>query len=424
MNRLQETVWSLSSLSIYRGLLDCPVTGSYYRLLQAAAQLDLENPLPFFDAWGAFFGVACDGHAEGNLSGVITDGALYDDNCFSRAGAAGETVSDGLRHGVERELDILRRAAAWTPEEILEESGAAALPLSKTLPRWETGAPVSQLQGDLTGCVDRLLDFYRHHGCGKFVKYRAFIWREQSILPVEYPDKIALSDLKGYQYQRGQVLDNTTLFLEGLPANNCLLYGDRGTGKSSTVKAIMNEYHDRGLRVIEMPKESLMEFPYLVDQIAGLPLKFIIFIDDLSFSKQDETYASLKAVLEGGVASRPDNTLIYATSNRRHLLRETFSDREGDEVHRNDTIEESLSLADRFGLSVNFSHPDKQTYLALIASMAEQRGLSDYLPQLQQEAEQWALQRGGRSPRCATQYMNHAEAVIRDKEARAAGGAR
>ena len=156
-----------------------------------------------------------------------------------------------------------------------------------------------------------------------------------------------------------------------------------------------------------------MEFPYLVDQIAGLPLKFIIFIDDLSFSHQDETYASLKAVLEGGVAARPDNTLIYATSNRRHLVRESFADRDGDEVHHRDTIEESLSLADRFGLNVNFSHPGKQEYLALIRELAEQRGLLEHLPTLEREAEQWALTRGGRSPRCAVQYMDQAEAKIR-----------
>lgn len=413
MENLQETVLALSSLSVYRGLLDCPVTGSYYRLLQAAVAFDKAAPQPFFTAWGQFFGMACAYGAEENLSGVITDGALYDDNIFSRAGAGGTAVSDSLRRAVERDLAILLAAVRLSPEEILVQSGADQLALSRSLPRWRTGEPVAELRGDLSQCVDQLLAFYGRRGCGKFVKHRAFIWRDKAILPVEYPDKITLSDLKGYSFQRELVLENTTLFLQGLPANNCLLYGDRGTGKSSTVKAIMNEYHTKGLRVIEMPKESLMEFPYLVDQIAGLPLKFIIFIDDLSFSKQDETYASLKAVLEGGVAARPDNTLIYATSNRRHLLRETFSDREGDEVHRNDTIEESLSLADRFGLSVNFSHPDKQAYLALIRSMAEQRGLLEYLPQLEQGAEQWALTRGGRSPRCATQFMNQAEAKLR-----------
>ena len=234
-------------------------------------------------------------------------------------------------------------------------------------------------------------------------------------MPVEHPDRTNMSDLKGYDLQRGMVVDNTVAFLKGLPANNCLLYGDRGTGKSSTVKAILNTYYTQRLRVIEMPKESLMEFPQLVDQIAGLPMKFIIFIDDLSFSQQDTTYASLKAVLEGGLAARPQNTLIYATSNRRHLVRETFSDRAGDEVHRGDTIQESLSLADRFGLSVNFMLPDKARYLEIIGKLAEQRGLEAYLPELEMLAERWATARGGRSPRCATQFIDAAEAAIRQK---------
>ena len=222
-----------------------------------------------------------------------------------------------------------------------------------------------------------------------------------------------MSDLKGYEEPRQLVIDNTESFLNGLPANNCLLYGDRGTGKSSTIKAILNQYYTQGLRVIEMPKEFLMDFPDLVAQIAYLPMKFIIFIDDLSFSHQDDTYASLKAVLEGGVAARPENTLIYATSNRRHLVRETFSDRAGDEIHHGDTIQESLSLADRFGLSVNFSLPSKEKYLSIVEELAKQRGLEEYIDQLKLGAEQWAIARGGRSPRCARQFMNSAEAKIK-----------
>ena len=231
-----------------------------------------------------------------------------------------------------------------------------------------------------------------------------------------HPDPTTLRDLKGYEIQRRMAIDNTVSFLVGLPANNCLLYGDRGTGKSSTVKAILNEYYTRGLRVIEIPKESLMDFPRLVDEIAALPMKFIIFIDDLSFSNQDDTYAALKAVLEGGLAARPENALIYATSNRRHLLRETFSDREGDEVHKGDTIQESLSLADRFGLSIHFSSPDKWRYLEIVRQLAVQRGLEDHLEELDLLAERWATERGGRSPRCARQFIDDAESKVRRGE--------
>ncbi|MFQ9952065.1 MAG: ATP-binding protein, partial [Clostridium sp.] len=214
-----------------------------------------------------------------------------------------------------------------------------------------------------------------------------------------------LRSLKGYEIPRSLVEDNTVAFLEGLSCNNCLLYGDRGTGKSSTVKALLNAYYPKGLRMVEMPKERLCDFPQLVDQIAALPLRFIIFIDDLSFSQQDDTFAALKAVLEGGLAARPENALIYATSNRRHLLRECFSDREGDEIHRSDTIQESLSLADRFGLSVNFSVPDKSAFLDIVHALAKERKLVIAEDELESGAERWALERGGRSPRCARQYI-------------------
>ena len=158
-------------------------------------------------------------------------------------------------------------------------------------------------------------------------------------------------------------VNNTRALLDGFEANNMLLYGDRGTGKSSTVKALLNEYAGQGLRMVEMPKEYLRELPDLTGRLARIPLKFIVFIDDLSFSDGDDNFAALKAVLEGGLASRPQNVVIYATSNRRHLLRETFSDRGGDEVHRADTVQEAVSLSDRFGISLTFLMPDKQKFL-------------------------------------------------------------
>jgi predicted AAA+ superfamily ATPase len=229
---------------------------------------------------------------------------------------------------------------------------------------------------------------------------------------VAHPDKQKMNQLKGYEVQRQMAIDNTVAFLKGYPANNCLLYGDRGTGKSSTVKALLNEFYPQGLRVIEMPKEYLMDFPYLVDQIAEIPMKFIIFIDDLSFSQQDSTYAALKSVLQGGLAARPDNSLIYATSNRRHLLRESFSDRDGDEVHQSDTIQESLSLADRFGLSINFMLPDKVRFLEIVDQLAYQLDLKEYIPLLESGAERWATVHGGRSPRVAQQYIRDAQAKL------------
>lgn len=214
-----------------------------------------------------------------------------------------------------------------------------------------------------------------------------------------------MESFTGYEIQRDKVVDNTKSFIEGKSCNNCLLYGDKGTGKSSTVKAIANDFRKDGLRIVEIPKERLIDFPILVDKIAALPMKFIIFIDDLSFQKQDQSYTTLKAVLEGGLAARPDNALIYATSNRRHLVKESFSDRTDDDVNTRDNMQESLSLSDRFGLAVCYSIPTKQEYIDIVFALAKQKGVDMPEKELEMGAERFALSRGGRSPRCAKQYV-------------------
>lgn len=411
MDRIRQAAMKMASLSVYRGILNRTVPQAFYRLLWAGTEQD------FLNAWGNFCAVLCERGYEENFSGCLTGTALYDENAFSLAAAAGGTeFSPSMLGAVERDLRIVRELSFLTPRDFLENCAFRAELSQLDLPVWRTGEPVETLRGDLREGIRKMAEYYRANGCGMYARYRAFIWRGQSIEPVAYPDSTRMADLKGYEVPRKLAVDNTLAFLNGLPANNCLLYGDRGTGKSSTVKAMLNEYYHRGLRVIEMPKESLMDFPLLVDRIAAIPMKFIIFIDDLSFSRQNDTYAALKAVLEGGLAARPENTLIYATSNRRHLVRETFSDRDGDEVHRGDTIQESLSLADRFGLSIAFMLPDKERYLEIVRQLARQRGLEAFLPELEKGAERWATERGGRSPRCAKQYIRHAEAYLRRGE--------
>jgi len=410
MNKMKQAAMEMASLSIYKGILNRTVPKAFYQLLWSADKSEQE----FLNAWGNFFAVLCERGCSENLAECITSTALYDENSFSLAAAEGKTeFPQTLTAALERDLQIILNISSVTPQELLTGCKFEKEIQALQLPLWKTGEPVSVLKGDLKDCIGKMTEYYRNNGCGMYARYRAFIWRNKRIEPVAYPDKTTLADLKGYELQRGLAIENTLSFLQGFPANNCLLYGDRGTGKSSTVKALLNEYYPQGLRVIEMPKEFLMDFPLLVDQIAAIPMKFIIFIDDLSFSKQNDTYAALKAVLEGGLAARPDNTLIYATSNRRHLVRETFSDREGDEVHRGDTIQESLSLADRFGLSINFSLPDKARFLEIVRQLSKQRSLDNYIEELEAGAERWATERGGRSPRCARQYINDAEARIR-----------
>lgn len=407
MNQIQEAKLQIASLSIYRGILERSVPKAFFNLLKASQE---DDEVHFLNAWGEFFSILGCRNSAANFAQAFTEPILYDENAFSLAAASGRQVSPSVQSAALRDLKILTKAAQITPQELLSGSRFANLE-ELILPLWENGEAVSLLQQEPQDCLAQLNDFYAKNGCGRFARNHAFIWRNGTLSPVRHTDPTRLDELKGYELQRGMVLENTRAFLQDLPANNCLLYGDRGTGKSSTVKALLHEFPT--LRLIEMPKAEIPHFPDLVGLLAELPMKFIIFIDDLSFSRQDDTYAALKAVLEGGLAARPENTLIYATSNRRHLLRETFSDREGDEIHRTDTLQESLSLADRFGLSVRFMLPDKAQFLDIVEKMVRQRGLEEQLPQLLIGAERFATERAGRSPRCARQYLRQAEAKIR-----------
>ena len=267
------------------------------------------------------------------------------------------------------------------------------------MPRYEIEAlDFSKIYADRVLAVDKL-------GYGIYAAYHVFVVKDGELVPVEFPDTVRLSQLSGYRAERQEVIDNTMALLRGKPANNVLLYGDCGTGKSSTVKAIANEYADRGLRLIELKKKQLHEIPNIVRHISRNPLKFIVFIDDLSFTEDDDDFAALKAILEGSVSSTASNLVIYATSNRRHMVHETFSSREGDEVHRNDTMQEMLSLSERFGLRVIFRKPDKKLYLSVVRDIADQYGITMPEQELIARAEQYALARGGRSPRAAKQFV-------------------
>lgn len=403
----------LSALSVYNGLLRDDLICSLGNLLGSMNK----SPDEFAMNWGRFFSLlsAEDCRAE-SLSDAIYNKAVYDDNVFTRSAAGGEIFGGGADKSwsdgrtldaVHKDLATLSMLAALTPETVIEsyprrhEFGDNPFDI---LPRWDCGSAKITYNG--------IVKFHMANGCGEYAKYIAFVRRSGRSIPITNPDIISLDSLKGYEEVRQPVVDNTIAFLSGLPANNCLLYGDRGTGKSSTVKALLNEYCDKGLRLIELPKQYLNEYPDIVQEIAGLPLKFIIFIDDLSFQAGDENYAALKGVLEGGIASRPDNALIYATTNRRHMLNETFSDRRGDEIHAADTIQESLSLSDRFGVQVTFLAPDRANYYRIIHALAMERHFNVDPVELEMAAERWAIGKGGRSPRTAVQFIDDAEARL------------
>ena len=202
-------------------------------------------------------------------------------------------------------------------------------------------------------------------------------------------------------------MDNTKALLDGKPAANILLTGDAGTGKSSTVKAIANELFNEGLRVVEVRKDQLFSIPKVLDELSGNPLKFVLFIDDLSFQNDDDNFNTLKAVLEGSVTAKSNNVVIYATSNRRHIIKEKFSDREGDDIHRNDTMQELVSLSERFGIHITFSKPDKATFLHIVHHLADENGITMPSAELELLAERFALERGGRSARLARQFIDN-----------------
>lgn len=260
-------------------------------------------------------------------------------------------------------------------------------------------------------------DFYKKFGVGMFGLNKAFrIETDQHCINMTFRaitnmHKVTLDDLVGYESQKRALVENTEAFVNGKGANNLLLYGDSGTGKSTSIKAIVNQYYDRGLRMIEIYKHQFRELSAVISAIKNRNYRFIIYIDDLSFEEHETEYKFLKAVIEGGVETRPENILIYATSNRRHLIRETWNDRSDMEhngdVHRSDTMEEKLSLSSRFGITINYSSPDKTKFLEIVKTLAIREGIEIEEEKLFLEANKWELRHGGFSGRTARQFIDY-----------------
>ena len=256
---------------------------------------------------------------------------------------------------------------------------------------------------------EEIFESYRKKGCGQFALGRAFHWEKGQLTQVKHSDPIDQRDMIGYEFQRNAVVENTRVMLSGKPTNNVLLYGDSGTGKSATVKSLVNIPEFYNLRLIEIAKNSLDELTELIRQISRHTQKFIIYIDDLSFEQEDKGFSALKTALEGGLERRPDNVAIYVTSNRRHMIRESFSDRQGDDVHVRETMEERTSLSERFGLRLSYLALDKKKYQDMVLSMCHRMGLDLPDNQILVEANRWEIQHGGRTPRVALQLVEKLE---------------
>ncbi|MEQ8154239.1 MAG: ATP-binding protein [Clostridiaceae bacterium] len=410
------------SLSIYRGLLEDPVIGKLYKLAEGMAS---DNG--FFEClslYNDFYYELMEKNQGYSLKDYIIKSILFSENVYGRIAQRDDfnDINREILRAVKNDLNTLKLIADFTYSDVQklfkDENASYEFSCWNTALRVRSGNVYQWMldkffEYDRWGeLVEELATFHKENGCGIFSRYRGFVWEENKLQGVISLDPVRLKDLVKYDRQKKIVVDNTLAFINGHPANNVLLYGSRGTGKSSTVKALLNEYYTRGLRIIEIPKPYLNTFPRLIRKIKELPQKFILFIDDLAFEDSEETYTALKAVLEGGLESRPQNVIIYATSNRRHLIKEKFSDREGmsnggdDEVHAYDSMQEKLSLADRFGITVTFSAPNQREYLEIVGELVKERNIDIPKEELDRKAIQWEMSYNGRSPRTAKQFVD------------------
>ncbi len=356
-------------------------------------KLDLNNQAIALKYYSEFVGELYE-KSGGNLSDHIINLILDDQNVYSKSLSLKREVPASLKECLAKELDTLSQLSLLQSTTLKQKIGYEGFLLEYTV----TEHDFEKLY------LERISQIHQK-GFGKFAKHSTFMLEDETLIPVQKPDKTSLSDLMGYRAQRRQVIDNTKALINGNRAANILLYGDAGTGKSATVKALANDMFDQGLRLIEIKKSQYSRIPKLMDTLSTNPLKFILFIDDLSFSKDDDDFSSLKAILEGSVSSKSDNITIYATSNRRHFVKESFSERDGDDLHFSETMEEISSLSDRFGLTITFSRPNKEEYLSIVFELAEKLGLNVSHDQLSVKAEAFAIRRSGRSPRVAKHFV-------------------
>ncbi|MCQ2486467.1 MAG: ATP-binding protein [Clostridia bacterium] len=387
INKL-DLLAQIKSVLVFRGVVNAPVMKALVSFLECeeTGAVAVEKYVDFVSAlyeYGTSF------------TDYLLDAAVTDENAYVKMVANGKEVPEAIADCAENELSILGE---------LSELDCKTL---QSLTAYEGKLPAYEITDiDFAECYRKRIADISKNGYGIYSKYVMFRVVDGAIVPVTSPDHISIMSLYGYEKEREKLIVNTKALLEGKPAANTLLYGDAGTGKSSSVKAVTNMLAPEGLRLIELKKNQLWEIPAVLEQLRDNPLKFIIFIDDLSFNKDDDNFSGLKAILEGSASAKSSNTVIYATSNRRHLVKENFSDREGDDVHRNDTMQEMLSLSNRFGLTILFQRPNNDLYQRIVSGLAEAKGITIPENELYVKASAFAIRHGGRSPRVAEQFIN------------------
>lgn len=388
-NKLNNLNTKLNSLTVFRQLLNDPVIVNFQYLADTLNTKDTQEQV---DAYCEFTSALYQESA--NLSTYIHKLIRNDENFYVKNKAGGKDVSPVIEISLGAELETLEELAGVTSASIKD-----AIDFKGFLPDWENS--YLNLYEDYKERIEML----PVTGYGVYAKFSTFHLEDGKIVPVHHPDPQSLDMLFGYERERNMIIRNTEALINGEGASNMLLYGDAGTGKSSTIKAVCNHFASKGLRLLEIKKNELYRIPYVVEELSANPLKFVIFIDDLSFTANDDNFSALKAILEGSVTTCGNNIAIYATSNRRHLVKENMSDRNGDELHINDTLQETMSLAARFGLTITYQRPEKDQYLDIVKNLAEQYGIEIEEAELFKKAEAHAIRRNGRSPRVAKQFI-------------------
>ena len=388
-----------------------------------------EERQKFYECFHQLMEVSASHGFQGNLwHNYLTYLLISNENAYSRACEIRGNIEGSINEIALHDFEVFRYFFEFDLEDLGRKLGVDCIPVLLHYERFEGNGKVfnsrirdricelsvkleqTQSVSEFKDCVT---EFYRDFGVGKLGLHKAFRVEHHEngaeIVPITNIAHVHLDDLVGYELAKKKLVENTEAFVEGRAANNCLLFGDAGTGKSSSIKAIINQYYDKGLRMIEIYKHQFGDLQSVIAQIKNRNYKFIIYMDDLSFEEFEIEYKYLKAVIEGGLEKKPQNVLIYATSNRRHLIRENFSDKEEvrEDMHTSDTVQEKLSLEYRFGVSIYFGAPNKKEFQEIVKVLAEKHGISMPQEELLLEANKWELSNGGLSGRTAQQFIDH-----------------
>ena len=388
---LDKIKLGFSSVVIFRNILKTKVIKKLLKFLNCETKENIDN-IKQIDLYCEFLSELF--KSDNNLADFILSQIFLDDNIYINKCILKQEINNNLKKTFKNELNFFKYISSFDFSSIFNKE------YSKNIAELEI----------------KEIDFYKIYfehiknidkkGYGIFYNNNMFVLDDRkNIIAVKNKDNQDIKKLYGYEIERNKVLSNTKILIEGKKANNILLYGDAGTGKSSTVKAVANFFKDEGLRLIEIKKNQLHFITDIIEKLSCSPLKFIIFIDDLTFSSNDDTFSYLKAILEGGVNSFPNNIAVYVTSNYRHLIKENFTDRTGDDIHIEDTIQQIMSLTNRFGMIITFQRPGRDLFKEIVLSYAKENNIKTDKEELIKQAEAYAIRGAGRSPRVAKQFI-------------------